>query len=130
MADPDEPRVVVTFRAGWLLLSPPAGDHGAIDYDAYDVSRLFRSSIAAEDFDKAFDSFWIREQRSPEPGLYEVESSAWVRQTGAGKYRQQHYILGAHDAQVEVLASGWSWEYMREARPYYNDPDYGPGDEP
>ena len=121
--DLSNPRVVVTFRSGqWVSFSPAHSDSGSLDLQSYDLSRLPLAGVKPGEYRKLLGDLWLREQRCPDPGFYEVESSPWIQQVGGTRYGCHHYIIAGHDARVEVLGTAWEWEYMAEQRPYYNDP--------
>lgn len=108
----ENPRVVVTFTSGmWASFWPTTGDEGAIDFRVYDQSRLPLAQTSPEEYLDALDVLWVRNQRCPNPGVFEIESSAWLAESGASRYGCRHYVVGGREARFEVLARGFSWEY-------------------
>lgn len=111
--DPSNPRVVVTFASGqWVSFCPASGDEGTIDFSIYDQAKLPLASVSPDKYLNALDVLWVRAQRCPNPGIFEIESSDWVERTGAIRYDCRHYVIGGRDARLEVLARGFSWRYV------------------
>jgi hypothetical protein len=61
---------------------------------------------------KRFRQQWGRTSICPDPGMYEVENSTWLQETGASDEGLKHYLIIGHDVYIEILASSWQWEFI------------------
>jgi hypothetical protein len=52
----------------------------------------------------------------PDPWVYEIESSTWLRESGAGRFGCRHFLMRGREMWVEVLALGYSWRWHQPAR--------------
>lgn len=107
----------VAFDRGiWCRITPSHSDSQVVNEAAYDWSRVPGRWDGNQDVDEWKNNFHLLWQRSglcPDPRCYKVDNSIWLRETGAGEDRLvkwNHYLLMGHDACVEVIAKGWSWE--------------------
>ena len=70
-----------------------------------DVERAYADSRAR----------WVSTGRCPDPGVYQVESSAWLVEAGAARFGCRHYVVVGHDMWIEVLCLGLSWRFCGDA---------------
>lgn len=109
--------VRVTFESGlWVKVSPGFSDRAPIDRDAYDWGEVW--GRAGEIIDTArwlreFKERWVVTGFCPDPRMYEVRNSDWLRETGAEAHGYNHYLILGHDAYIEVLGRTWRWESER-----------------
>jgi hypothetical protein len=91
-------------------------DASALDYDMFDCSAMTyhpNKPIAIKDQSELLR--WHREEWEktgfcPDPCMYEVENSTWIKNINNQKNGCKHYIVVGHDAYVEVKAKDWKWE--------------------
>lgn len=72
-----------------------------------DMAREFED-MARECAERSMEE-WRRTSICPDPGMYEIENSPWLRELNFPEDR--HFLILGHDAYVEVLAEDWKWEY-------------------
>lgn len=123
--DSTNPRVVMSFESGqYVKLAPCDGGIDALGSE-FDTSALPHFDPSeSERYSKLFNERWHREQRCPDPGVYEVEDSEWGRLLGANTLR--HFLIVAPELRLDVIAKRGIWEYLRSKDPYYNDADWSP----
>ena len=56
------------------------------------------------------NEYWRRTGDCPDPGAYEIERSDWSAESDERTSKSRHYLIVGHDAYVEVLAEGYSWQ--------------------
>ncbi|MCP4600755.1 MAG: hypothetical protein GY847_09520 [Proteobacteria bacterium] len=107
--------VRIRFRNGlWARISPSYSDSEVLQEAVYDwrgVSGRYTGG-AAEDWLHVFKKTWLDTSVCPDPGMYVVENSRWLRdiEKQRGPRRElRHYIILGHDAYIEVLAESWEW---------------------
>jgi hypothetical protein len=80
------------------------------DYDWSAVSRPSPGSDLVE-YLRLQREKWLETGICPDPGVYEVRSSNWLREireeTGYEWLDYHHYLILGHDVYVEVIAKGW-----------------------
>lgn len=59
---------------------------------------------------KRIDDQWRNTGACPDPGMYEVKNSTWLRDLGLSRASLHHFILLGHDDYLEIIADGWQWE--------------------
>lgn len=87
--------------------------------DAYDWSLMpvnFKTAADTEEYVRQCDKYWKQHGIAPDPGFYEVLESEWLSQihksAKGGQWR--HFVVSGHDADVEIVAEGWTWEEEAE----------------
>lgn len=115
-------RVEVVFAAGqWLRAHPAASDEEPIPPRTFDWSAVPFRQAQGPELDTMLEDFraaWIRSQVCPDPGVYEILSSSWLRETGASRFGCHHYVVCGRDLWMEVLsAAGFSWRWSKAAPP-------------
>ena len=96
-------------------MMPSFSDTEVIEEAAYDWSLVvgaLKPGEGAEKFVARFADTWVRSGICPSPGIYEVLRSDWLAQfrSMAKAAALTHYLLLGHDAYVEVLADGCTWQ--------------------
>lgn len=59
---------------------------------------------------KRISDQWHSTGICPDPGMYEVKDSTWLRELGMDQKSSRHFILAGHDDYLEVVADDWQWE--------------------
>lgn len=113
-ARPSSYHLRVIFEQGrWARFSPALLDADPIDESRYDVQalRLYDDvSRPVHERVKAGWDAWRRAGRCPDPHMYEVTESEWLRDLDGQAHGLAHFIIVGHDSFVEVVAKGWRVE--------------------
>ncbi len=125
--DPHDRIVRVTFDlSGCARMYPSHSNVEIIEAASYDWSELKYDYQYSPEHDNWGEEEWDEYNRPeeeewqqtgicPNPRMYEVENSSWLKELQAlGYYKRpevQHYIILGHSAYIEVIASGWHWKY-------------------
>ncbi len=103
---------------GWIRMSPALADGDVFGSETYDWSRMtFMQQAAGEGVDdlrRKFVSLWRENSICPDPRMYEVLGSHWLRDTPIAIGTFKHFLIAGHDAFIEVLAKGWTWESLAD----------------
>ncbi|SKC08469.1 hypothetical protein [Luteibacter sp. 22Crub2.1] len=59
---------------------------------------------------KRIDAQWRTTGICPDPGVYEVQHSIWLRELGLDRRSLRHIIILGHDDYLEIIADDWQWE--------------------
>lgn len=107
--------VRVTFDTGlWCRMSPACSDSETIRENAYDWSQVKCTWDGEQDIDEwlyAFKKLWRETGMCPDPRIYQVEDSEWLRSIGSCLGTEwKHYLVVGHDNYVEVIAKSCKWE--------------------
>ena len=113
-AGPSSYHLRVIFEQGrWARFSPALLDADPIDESRYDVQALRldddRSRPVHERVKAGWDA-WRRTGRCPDPNMYAVTESEWLRDLGGPAHGLVHFIIVGHDSFIEVVAKGWRVE--------------------
>lgn len=105
--------VRVRFAQGIAVrMLPNHSDDEAVDLDEYDFSKLshqIQRGQQIEDWLRDFQNEWLHSGICPNPKMYEVKDSFWLREVAGESKEVGHYLLCGHDAHVEVVAKDWEW---------------------
>jgi hypothetical protein len=105
--------VKVSFDdATYARLSPAFSDSEVIPEAQYDWSNVpggVMPEESAETNVANFAQLWEEKSLCPDPRMYEVRNSGWIRDVGADSGVWRHYILLGHDEYAEVIARGFEW---------------------
>ena len=106
---------VLFHNAVAARMLPSFSDTEVIEESAYDwsfIDNTLKPEEGADSFVARFADTWVRSGICPSPGIYEVLTSKWLAQLGVtGKAATaRHYLLLGHDAYIEVLAEGCTWQ--------------------
>jgi hypothetical protein len=108
--------VELTFRAGqWVRIEPAYSDHEIIPPDRFAWSDLPFFAVESgnlADRLRDFRMLWTKTGICPDPLVYEIQTSTWLEQTGAGRYQCKHYVVKGHDMWIELLAQNFSWRWI------------------
>ncbi len=114
-------RVRILFERGlWSRMCPAYSDSEVVKESKYDWSAVVGRYKSGEDpptWLRRFKVTWLDTSICPDPGMYEVENSPWLREIESvegSKEELRHYLFLGHDAYVEVLAEGWTWKAERD----------------
>ncbi|RIH90774.1 hypothetical protein Mterra_00146 [Calidithermus terrae] len=113
-------RVVMEFPGGqWVRMYPVIDDDdpdllGRFDWGS--VPSFFDATRSPHETGEEFRSAWRAAGVCPDPWVYEVESSTWLGESGAGRFGCRHFLVRGREMWVEVLALGYSWRWHRPAR--------------
>lgn len=106
--------VRINFERGiWSRMYPSHSDRDVLDPALYDFSFLpcpYEPNQNTSEWLKRFHDQWFTSLQCPDPRMYEVRNSSWVRDLRIENRGFNHYVLLGHDAYAEVLAKGWKWE--------------------
>jgi len=101
----------------WVRFMHAHSDDQIIDEEKFDWSEVAHIYDALapgiEAGRKYYWSLWKRNGICPDPHMYEVEGSNWLREIRPRGEGYKHYLMVGHDAYVEVIAMGWRWESIR-----------------
>jgi hypothetical protein len=113
----------IIFEDGlWVRFYPSFADTQVIEEAAFDWSALdhlnahWKSGVEA--YRRNFWSVWYQTGICPNPCMYRVEGSTWLREVNIVNPAFKHYLILGHDAYVEVIAKGWRWESLRSLPGY------------
>jgi len=114
-AEPAPFRMVrVAFAAGKVGRACHAfADLQVIPEDDFDWTAVPGELLPGQTIDQNIKKrlqTWTDTGVCPDPLMYEVQGSPWLRELGLSENDLHHYILLGHDDYVEVIASGWRWE--------------------
>jgi hypothetical protein len=99
-------------RAVRSQMSPSYSDLQVVNTSVYDWDRIPRYSQTGDGIEisvRRFMEAWRASEFCPNPRMYEIDNSPWVRELGASASSFRHYLMLGHDAYVEVLAEDWDW---------------------
>ena len=88
-------------------------DHEVVreaDFDWEAVASSPRPDEPPEMTVRRVRDLWVMTGICPDPCMYEVEDSPWLRESGISDPIWHHYLLLGHDDYVEVIAQSWKWE--------------------
>jgi hypothetical protein len=113
-------RVVRCFfkSAARAQIGPSFSDLEVVDRTAYDWSEipiLSKPDEGVEASVRHFCDAWRASTLCPNPRMYEIKGSAWLKELGKHADGYTHYLILGHDAYIEVLAEGWRWEIVPSA---------------
>ena len=99
--------IMLTFDSGiWSKMYPTSDEEEDDEYDSSAVPQLDpRESDSLAEFDR----LWGETGLCPDPCVYEVRSSLWLRELNLEDKGWNHYLIEGHDAKVEVLARNCEW---------------------
>lgn len=108
----------IIFDCGlWVRFMRSYDDDEIVEEAAFDWSELadLRSAWkpGIEAGRRYYWSRWKQTGVCPDPNMYEVERSVWLREVRPRSSDFKHYLMVGHDAYVEVIAKGWKWESIR-----------------
>lgn len=110
-------RLRVAFvRDVWVRMNPSHSDDEILDADLFDFSAIRYPDIPttkADEWLNAFHEEWLRTGICPDPHMYEVHNSHWLREVLGESNKFKHYLLMGHDVYVEIIAEGWEWSYIK-----------------
>jgi hypothetical protein len=113
-----ERTVELRFKHGqWLRTAPASSDDETVPPGLFDWTHVPQligdpASGSPEEHLTAFRRAWERTGRCPDPGLYQVEDSRWLHESGAARFRCRHYVLVGHDMWLETLCLELSWRFV------------------
>ncbi|TXH77513.1 MAG: hypothetical protein E6Q88_00940 [Lysobacteraceae bacterium] len=106
--------VRVLFGEGAQVRKRPAfSDLEVIPEQSYDWSNVFSGIQDGETPEASVARVghqWKITGFCPDPGMYEVRESNWLREIGLDPNQWRHYILLGHDEYVEVIAREYEWQ--------------------
>lgn len=106
--------VRVLFQGSVQIRGRPAfSDLEVIPEESYDWSNVpsgIQDSETPEASVARVGFQWKTTGFCPDPGMYEVRESSWLRELGLAPNQWRHYILLGHDEYVEVIAHGYQWQ--------------------
>ncbi len=104
----------IVFKNGhWARMYPSHSDKEVINEATFDWSQVTGRWTPGQDifaYLKQSREVWQQSGICPDPGVYEVELSSWLDETGAVQDRERkwrHYLILGHDGYVEVIAEGY-----------------------
>jgi hypothetical protein len=111
--------IVVTFPRhhwGWVRVNPPYGEQGVIAEDDYDWSALpvQRENDSIDSYLNRRMQAWLTTGLYPDPNVYKVQDSVWLKEMNAAQFNLQHYIFLGEDMYVEVLGRDWLWKVRED----------------
>ncbi|MGO4522992.1 hypothetical protein AB4076_20425 [Dyella sp. 2RAF44] len=92
---------------------PAVSDLEVISEQRYDWSNVpsgIDSGETAEQSVSRVGSLWKATGFCPDPRMYEVGDSSWIKELGLDASQWRHYILLGHDEYVEVVARQFDWQ--------------------
>lgn len=105
--------VKVTFAGALCVrMLPSFSDGHIVDPGIYDSSGVPPSEegLSVEQWMRSFNEMWVKNRICPDPHMYEVQHSLWLREAGVEGQGFKHFLLLGHDAYIEVIAKNWKWE--------------------
>jgi hypothetical protein len=136
--DPRDKVVKVTFNLSSCARMVP--DYLEIEPSNFDLSKIpFRDDLYINELDwegnymescrlaeainkenlRLEKESWLKTGICPDPNMYEVQGSPWLQELQSkGLYLGRedlvfkHYLIAGHSRHVDVIASGWSWQYL------------------
>lgn len=106
--------VRVLFGEGAQARKRPAfSDLEVISEESYDWSNVpsgIQNGETPEASVARVGRQWKTTGSCPDPGMYEVRESNWLRELGLDPNQWQHYIVLGHDEYVEVIAREYKWQ--------------------
>jgi hypothetical protein len=91
---------------------PAFSDLEVIPEQSYDWSNVpsgIQDNETAEESVARVGHLWKKTGVCPDPGMYEVRESQWLRELGLDPAKCHHYILLGHDEYIEVIAAKFEW---------------------
>jgi len=105
--------VRVTFSRGlWVRMLPSFSNSETVDPGLYDFSSIPSQLAPGQDIKSwlaGFQHTWLENNCCPDPRMYEVQNSLWLRDVSKDAMLKHYLVLG-NDAYTEVLAEKWHWE--------------------
>ena len=80
------------------------------DFDWTAIASWPRPGEPPEQTVRRSRDLWLMTGMCPDPCMYQVQGSRWIRELGLSESTWHHYLLLGHDEYVEVVAQGWMWE--------------------
>lgn len=104
--------VRIVFESGaWARMSPAHSDTQVVNESEYDWSQVSEDWSPDQDVLESVDrdrERWRQTGVCPDPRVYEIASSNWLRETGALEDgRWHHFLIMGHDCYAEVIALGF-----------------------
>lgn len=110
--------VVASFEAAvWARFNPSFSDTAEINFDEFDRSEMrlpYEPGTDAVAWVQRFRSLWHESGLCPDPRIYEIQYSQWLRDLHVQDPTFKHYLVLGHDATVDIAARDWSWESKGE----------------
>lgn len=79
-------------------------------YDWSNVPSAIQGNEMAEESVDRVGQLWKATGLCPDPRMYEVRESKWLRELGLDAAKWRHYILLGHDDYIEVVAKKYEWQ--------------------
>jgi hypothetical protein len=96
-----------------LRFSPGLSDSRVFDESSYDWSEVDGRTLPGESLDACLGRIrdtWKRTGLCPDPRMYKVSGSLWLRELNLPVAEAwKHYLLAGSDEYIEVIGRGWSW---------------------
>lgn len=106
----------IQFTEGlWVHMYPSYSEGEIIDWSKYNRSKITPSMQSFRDVSKYLEHFkdqWEKSGICPDPRIYEVIDSDWLRDTQADNAKFHHFLILGHDSYIEIIASKWDWESL------------------
>jgi hypothetical protein len=109
-------RVVLTFELGlWVRTSLAYSDSkplppGLFNIDAQSpIVNLHGFSPLEDEYWVQHKRLWINTDLCPDPGVYTVENSSWLEETGASRWSCKHYVLEGREMWMEIIGRNLTW---------------------
>lgn len=84
-------------------------DEGAYDWSRIPVRPEPQLGQTVQEYTQAFDEAWRRFGLCPNPRMYDVQGSPWLRELQIQAREYKHYLILGHDAYVDVVAQAFEW---------------------
>ncbi|APW61147.1 hypothetical protein BSF38_02651 [Paludisphaera borealis] len=67
-----------------------------------------------EEFQRRFWNTWRQTGLCPDPGVYSIEFSDWLRILSPKADDFKHFMICGHDSYIEVVARTFSWTLTKD----------------
>jgi hypothetical protein len=108
-------RAAVSFEGGqWLRVEPAATDASTIPAGRFSWGEMPLQEAEGRDAEGLLRDFYARWRETgicPDPGIYEIVSSTWLRSSGAARFGCKHYVMVGRDTWLEILAMSLAWRW-------------------
>lgn len=109
-------RLQLAFRFLWAFrVQPPVSSIQLLDEQRFDCSSIRYRELIETDISQwriQFFGSWKAAGACPDPRVYEVDASPWLKSFGARAAGSRHILILGTDCYVEVLAKEWTWSSL------------------
>ena len=98
----------------WAKIYTSYSEEHIFDPSKYDWSPFQTKYIKSEQTIDEFRQKWKQTGTCPDPKMYEVENSHWLKEIQNYRNNLKHYFILGNDSYIEVIASAFQWKEVEE----------------